>query len=108
MGTRAVRVVAARRQWDGVICRPILPGVPTGTCMPSQLDGVQVRHAISAHCCSGVSGLGPAQGGVSGPPHTLGSAATLAEAAKLPAPIASAMAAVAEIRRIRFMAHSNL
>jgi hypothetical protein len=51
---------------------PTLPGVPTGTCTPSQLHGVQVRHATSAHCCSGLSG--GAHGGVPGPPHTAGSA----------------------------------
>ena len=49
-----------------------LPGVPTGTCTPTQLHGVQVRHATSAHCCSGLSG--GAHGGVPGPPHTAGSA----------------------------------
>jgi hypothetical protein len=52
--------------------QPTLPGVPTGTCTPTQLHGVQVRHATSAHCCSGLSG--GAHGGVPGPPHTAGSA----------------------------------
>ena len=47
--------------------QPTLPGVPTGTCTPSQLHGVQVRHATSAHCCWGLSG--GAHGGVAGP-HT--------------------------------------
>src|SRR4029077_7068465 len=51
---------------------PTLPGVPIGTCTPTQLHGVQVRHATSAHCCSGLSG--GAHGGVPGPPHTAGSA----------------------------------
>ena len=32
--------------------QPTLPGVPPGTCRPTQLHGVQVRHATSAHCCS--------------------------------------------------------
>ena len=51
---------------------PTLPGVPTGTCTPTQLHGVHVRHATSAHCCSGLSG--GAHGGVPSPPHTAGSA----------------------------------
>jgi hypothetical protein len=38
----------------------LMPGV--------QLHGVQVRAAISAHCCSGVNGDGPAHG-TSGLPH---------------------------------------
>jgi hypothetical protein len=50
--------------------QPALPGVPTGTCNPTQLHGVQVRHATSAHCCSGLSG--GAHGGVAGPPQTAG------------------------------------
>src|SRR6478672_1648644 len=45
--------------------QPTLPGVPIGTCTPTQLHGVQVRHATSAHCCSGLSG--GAHGGVPGP-----------------------------------------
>lgn len=70
--------------------QPRLPGVPTGTCTPNQLHGVKVRHAIHAHCCSGVSGFGPAHGGVSGPPH-IGSAD--ADAGRTLAPMATAMAA---------------
>ncbi|PIJ34916.1 hypothetical protein BMW24_010510 [Mycobacterium heckeshornense] len=47
--------------------------MPAGTCIPSQLHGIHVRHAMNAHCCSGVSGLGPAHG-TSGPPHGAGGA----------------------------------
>ncbi|WP_179970085.1 hypothetical protein [Mycobacterium mantenii] len=50
-----------------------LPGVPAGTCIPSQLHGIIDRHAMNAHCCSGVNGLGPAHGGVPGAPQ-IGSA----------------------------------
>ncbi|MCV6965966.1 hypothetical protein H7J50_19435 [Mycobacterium intermedium] len=82
--------------------------MPTGTCTPSQLQGSQVCHATSPHCCSGVSGLGPAQGGVAGPPQTLGSADATPKFAKVVAPIANVMAAAAEQYRMRFMASSNL
>jgi len=54
--------------------QPQLPGVPAGTRMlipGAQLHGVQVRHAISAHCCSGVNGDGPAHG-TAGEPHGSG------------------------------------
>ena len=54
--------------------QPTLPGVPIGTCRPTQLHGVQVRHAINAHCCSGVSE--GAHGGVPGTPHTGSAEAT--------------------------------
>jgi hypothetical protein len=27
-----------------------LPGVPAGTCIPSQLHGIIDRHAMNAHC----------------------------------------------------------
>lgn len=54
-------------------CHPKLPGVPVGTCIPNQLQGVQVRQAIHAHCCSGVIGFGPAHGGMPGVPQ-IGSA----------------------------------
>ncbi|WP_422265409.1 hypothetical protein [Mycobacterium sp.] len=47
--------------------------MPWGTCWPSQLQGIIVRHAVNAHCCSGVRGLGPAHG-LSGLPQIGGSA----------------------------------
>lgn len=53
---------------------PQLPGVPCGTCWPSQLQGIMVRQAVKAHCCWGVSGLPPAHWGVSGVPQIGGSA----------------------------------
>jgi hypothetical protein len=37
------------------------------------LQGIIVRHAVNAHCCSGVRGLGPAHG-LSGLPQIGGSA----------------------------------
>src|ERR1700754_2212945 len=77
--------------------QPALPGVPTGTCTPTQLHGVQVRHATSAHCCSGLSG--GAHGGVAGPPHTAGSA----DAAPTPTqPLTLIEAATAPIMSNRF------
>jgi hypothetical protein len=85
----------------------MLPGVPAGTCTPNQLHGVQVRAAIKAHCCSGVSGPGPAHGGVPGVPHT-GSADAAPAPAKLPTPIASVVAASNAVSRVRFMANSDL
>lgn len=60
--------------------------MPAGTCIPIQLHGVHVRAANRAHCCSGVNGPGPAQGGVSGVPQT-GSA----DAAGIPAKLLAAM-----------------
>jgi hypothetical protein len=36
-------------------CYPTLPGVPEGTCIPTQLQGTHVRQAINAHCCSDVN-----------------------------------------------------
>src|SRR6478735_5486647 len=72
--------------------QPTLPGVPTGTCTPTQLHGVQVRHATSAHCCSGLSG--GAHGGVPGPPHTAGSADAALIPAKPPTMIEAATAPV--------------
>lgn len=69
-----------------------LPGVPAGTCIPSQLQGVIDRHAINAHCCSGDNGLGPAHGGVPGAPQ-MGSAVAAGKPAKLTALISNAMAA---------------
>ncbi|UXA07178.1 hypothetical protein KXD96_03185 [Mycobacterium sp. SMC-2] len=69
-----------------------LPGVPAGTCIPNQLHGVIVRHAIRAHCCSGVNGPGPAHGGVPGVPQ-IGSADAVGRPEKLPAAIITATAA---------------
>src|SRR5260370_32755805 len=74
-----------------VLPQPKLPGVPTGTCIPSQLHGSNDRHAMSAHCCSGVNGLGPAHAGVSGVPQ-IGSADAGGGPAKLAAPGESALA----------------
>lgn len=87
----------------------MLPGVPAGTCTPSQLHGVQVRAAINAHCCSGVKGPGPAHDGVPGVPH-IGSAEAVGMLAKVPAPIINATAArnVVMRSRVRFIAISNL
>jgi hypothetical protein len=45
---------------------PTLPGVPEGTCTPTQLQGIHVRQAISAHCCADVNG---GAHGTSGLPH---------------------------------------
>jgi hypothetical protein len=68
---------------------PTLPGVPAGTCTPTQLQGVHVRKAIHAHCCSGVNGPGPAHG-TSGPPHGGGgSACAGAEPTRTPAAAAA-------------------
>lgn len=86
-----------------------LPGVPAGTCIPSQLHGIIDRHAMNAHCCSGVNGLGPAQGGVPAVPH-IGSAAAGGDAANVATAIIGAMAAMNVVtkRRVRCMATSNL
>ncbi|MDM3976772.1 hypothetical protein QRB36_21635 [Mycobacterium marseillense] len=86
-----------------------LPGVPAGTCTPSQLHGIIDRHAMNAHCCSGVSGPGPAQGGVPAVPHT-GSAVAGGDEANVATTIVGAMAAVTVVtkRRVRYMATSNL
>lgn len=86
-----------------------LPGVPAGTCIPSQLHGIIDRHAINAHCCSGDNGLGPAQGGVPGVPH-IGSADAGGDAANVATTIIGAMAAMSAVtrRRVRCMASSNL
>ncbi len=86
-----------------------LPGVPAGTCMPSQLHGNIERHAIKAHCCSGVRGLGPAQGGVPGVPQIGSADAGGAEANAATGNIAAAAATrVMTTRRMRCMATSNL
>ncbi|ORA07730.1 hypothetical protein BST14_26590 [Mycobacterium arosiense ATCC BAA-1401 = DSM 45069] len=79
--------------------------MPAGTCTPSQLHGIIDRHAINAHCCSGVRGLGPAHGGVPGTPHT-GSADAGGAQAKAAVAISNAMAAMSEVtkRRVRCMA----
>ncbi|HTA45037.1 MAG TPA: hypothetical protein VK789_21470 [Bryobacteraceae bacterium] len=69
-----------------------LPGVPAGTCIPSQLHGIIDRHAMNAHCCSGVNGPGPAHGGVPGAPQ-IGSADAVGRPAKLLAAISNATAA---------------
>jgi hypothetical protein len=86
-----------------------LPGVPAGTCIPSQLHGIIDRHAINAHCCSGVNGLGPAHGGIPGTPQ-MGSAAAVGVVVNEPEAIVSAMAAMNPVirRRMRSMADSNL
>jgi hypothetical protein len=110
-----VEVPCARTRPDGrresvtAGVQPILPGVPAGTCTPSQLHGVQVRHAINAHCCSGVNGPGPAHGGVPGVPH-IGSAEAVGTPVKVPPPITNAMAARNAVMRsrVRFMTISNL
>jgi hypothetical protein len=83
--------------------------VPAGTCTPSQLHGIIDRHAMNAHCCSGVNGLGPAQGGVPAVPH-IGSAEAGAEVANVATTIIGAMAAMNAVtrRRVRYMATSNL
>jgi hypothetical protein len=72
------------------------------------LHGIIDRHAMNAHCCSGVNGLGPAHGGVPGVPHT-GSAEAVGMPTKVPAPINNAMAAKVAVikRRMRFMANSD-
>jgi hypothetical protein len=70
--------------------QPTLPGVPTGTCTPTQLHGVQVRHATSAHCCWALRG--GAHGGVAGPPHTAGSADAAPTPTQAPALIEAATA----------------
>lgn len=58
----------------------------------AQLHGVQVLQAISAHCCSGVNGLGPAHG-TSGVPHgAAGSASAGPAAATFPDTAAPIMA----------------
>src|SRR6476646_6716673 len=76
--------------------QPTLPGVPTGTCTPCQLHGVQVRHATRAHCCSGLSG--GAHGGVAGPPHTAGSADAAPTSTQAPTVSEAATAAIVSIR----------
>jgi hypothetical protein len=99
--------IAQRRAAPPLWRQPMLPGVPAGTCMPSQLHGVHVRYAIHAHCCSGVNGPGPAHGGVPGVPH-IGSAEAMGMPAKVQAPTKRANAVSAERRRMRFMANSDL
>lgn len=86
-----------------------LPGVPAGTCIPSQLHGVMVRHAIRAHCCSGVNGPGPAHGGVPGVPQ-IGSADAIGKPAKLPMAVSNARTATNPlIKRRRYpITNSNL
>lgn len=86
-----------------------LPGVPAGTCTPSQLHGIIDRHAMNAHCCSGVNGLGPAQGGVPGAPQ-IGSADASGAYAKVPAANINATAAIMVVtrRRVRCISPSNL
>lgn len=74
--------------------------MPAGTCTPSQLHGIIDRHAMNAHCCSGVNGLGPAHGGAPGAPHTgsadAGGAQTYAAAANI-----NAMAVMIVVTRRR-------
>lgn len=86
-----------------------LPGVPAGTCTPSQLHGIIERQAMNAHCCSGVNGPGPAQGGVPAVPH-IGSAAAGGGEANVATAISGAMDAMTAVtkRRVRCMATSNL
>jgi hypothetical protein len=83
--------------------------VPAGTCIPSQLHGIIDLHAMNAHCCSGVNGLGPAHGGVPGAPQ-IGSADAAGALANVAVAIASAMAAMNAVtnRRVRSTANSNL
>jgi hypothetical protein len=86
-----------------------LPGVPAGTCMPTQLHGIIDRHAMNAHCCSGVNGLGPAHGGVPGAPQ-IGSADADGAVANVAVGIASTIAAMNPVirRRLLSMTDSNL
>ena len=73
-----------------------LPGVPAGTCIPSQLHGIIDRHARYAHCWSGVNGLGPAHGGIPGAPQ-IGSADAVGALANVTVAVASAMAAMTAV-----------
>lgn len=86
-----------------------LPGVPAGTCIPSQLHGTIDLHAISAHCCCGVNGPGPAHGGVPGTPQ-IGSADAGGAVVNVAVAIASAAAAMNPVtrRRVLSMTGSNL
>src|SRR5947209_4152852 len=86
-----------------------LPGVPAGTCIPSQLHGIIDRHAMNAHCCSGLNGPGPAHCGPPGAPQ-IGSADAGGKAAKAAAAITSTMAAknLVTRRRMQFMRNSDL
>ncbi|OBE99015.1 hypothetical protein A5775_07720 [Mycobacterium sp. 852002-10029_SCH5224772] len=83
--------------------------MPAGTCTPSQLHGIIDRHAMNAHCWSGVNGLGPAQGGVPAVPQ-IGSADAGGDVANVTTAISGAMAAMNAVtrRRVRCMATSNL
>jgi hypothetical protein len=56
------------------------------------LQGIMVRHAVNAHCCSGVSGLGPAHG-LSGLPQIGGSACAAGAAPIKPYTAAAAVIA---------------
>ena len=70
--------------------------------MPSQLHGIIDRHAMNAHCCSGVNGLGPAHGGVPGAPQ-MGSPDADGEFANVTVAIASEMAAMNPVIRRRLL-----
>jgi hypothetical protein len=60
------------------------------------LQGIIVRHAVNAHCCSGLSGLGPAHG-LSGLPQIGGSATAGAAPIKLYAAAPAAIASPAAV-----------
>jgi hypothetical protein len=55
------------------------------------LQGIIVRQAVNAHCCSGLSGLGPAHG-LSGLPQMGGSACAAGAAPIKPYAAAAAIA----------------
>jgi len=59
------------------------------------LQGIIVRHAVNAHCCSGVRGLGPAHGR-SGLPQ-IGGSAWAAGAALMNIAAAAAIASAAVV-----------
>jgi hypothetical protein len=75
--------------------RQALPGVPIGTCTPTQLQGVQVRQAMNAHCCSGLSP--GAHSGIPGAPHT-GWADAAPTPTQPPTPIEAATAPISSNR----------
>jgi hypothetical protein len=56
------------------------------------LHGIIVRQAVNAHCCSGLSGLGPAHG-LSGLPQIGGSAWAAGAAPTKPYTVAAAVIA---------------
>jgi hypothetical protein len=63
------------------------------------LQGIIVRHAVNAHCCSGVSGLVPAHG-LSGVPQMGGSAWAAGAAPIKPNATAAAATARADPRTL--------